>query len=90
MNFNFDFKSLINLDTTYGKKLVTIVYYLMTVVIVVNTVVSFIAGIASIANGFIINGLGNILFCVPLAIVYFLILRVVCELVNAIFEHCGK
>lgn len=87
---NFDFKSLLTLENTYGKKLVTIVYYVMAVVIAVNVVVSFISGIGNIASGSIMLGLGKILFCVPLAVVYLLILRLVCELVNAIFEHCGK
>ena len=87
---NFDFKALLNFDTTYGKKLVTIVYYVMTAVILVNVLVSFISGIVSVAGGYVFSGLGKILFCLPLAIVYFLVLRVVCELVNAIFEHCGK
>ncbi len=87
---NFDFKSLLTLENTYGKKLVTVVYYVMAIVIAVNVVVSFILGIGNIAGGEIMIGLGQILFCVPLAVVYLLILRLVCELVNAIFDHCGK
>lgn len=87
---NFDFKSLLNLETTYGKKLVTIVYYVMAIVIAVNVIVSFISGIGNIAGGMIMLGLGKILFCVPLAVVYVLILRLVCELINTIFDHCGK
>lgn len=87
---NFDFKALLNLENPYGRKLVTIVYYVMTGVILVNAFLSFIGGIASVATGNILSGLANIVFCLPLAIVYFLILRVVCELINAIFEHCGK
>lgn len=87
---NFDFKALLNLEQTYGKKLVTIVYYVMTAVIAVNTLIDFIGGIANVAKGFVLSGMVDIVFCLPLAIVYFIILRVVCELVNAIFEHCGK
>ncbi len=87
---NFDFKALLNLENTYGRKLVTIVYYVMTGVIAVNAFLSFIGGIASVATGEILSGLTNIIFCLPLAIVYFLILRVVCEFINTIFEHCGK
>ncbi len=87
---NFDFKALLNFETTYGKKLVTVVYYVMTAVILINVLVSFISGIVNVADGYVFVGLGEILFCLPLAVVYFLILRVVCELVNAIFEHCGK
>ena len=89
-NFNFDFKSLLSLETTYGKKLVTVAYYVLVVAIVINAAVSFIAGIGMVATGNILAGLGNIIFCVPLAVVYFIVLRVVCELVNAVFEHCGK
>ena len=48
---NFDFKALLNFDTIYGKKLVTIVYYVMTAVILVNVLVSFISGIISVAGG---------------------------------------
>lgn len=87
---NFDFKALLNLENPYGRKLVTIVYYVMTGVIAVNAFISFIGGIASVATGNILSGLASIVFCLPLAIVYFLILRVICELVNTIFEHCGK
>ena len=87
---NFDFKSLINLETTYGKKLVTIAYYVLTGVIAINVLVSFIEGVVAIADGLVVAGLFQVLFCAPLAVVYFIILRVACELVNAIFEHCGK
>ena len=90
MNINFDFKSLLSLETTYGKKLVTAVYYIMSVTIAVNAVVSFIAGIANIAGGMVLTGIGQIIFCIPLAIVYFVLLRLGCEVVNAILEHCGK
>ena len=87
---NFDFKSLLSLENGYGRKLVNIVYYVMIIVIAVNVIVSFISGVAKIAGGLVMSGLGQIIFCLPLAVVYFLILRLVCELVNAIFEHCGK
>ncbi len=87
---NFDFKALLNLEQSYGRKLVTIVYYVMTAAIAVNTLLDFIGGIANVARGYVLNGLVEIIFCLPLAVVYFLILRVVCELVNTIFEHCGK
>ena len=87
---NFDFKSLLTLENGYGRKLVNIVYYVMTIVIAINVIVSFISGVVNIAGGFVMSGLGKIIFCLPLAVVYFLILRLVCELVNAIFEHCGK
>ena len=87
---NFDFKALLNLENPYGRKLVTIVYYVMTGAIAINAFLTFIGGIASVATGNVLTGLIDIIFCLPLALVYFLILRVVCELINAIFEHCGK
>ena len=87
---NFDFKALLNLEQTYGKKLVTIVYYVMTAAIAVNALLNFIGGIANVAKGLVLSGLIDIVFCLPLAVIYFIILRVVCELVNTIFEHCGK
>ena len=87
---NFDFKSLLSLENGYGKKLVNIVYYIMIIVIAINVIVSFISGVANIAGGLVMVGLGQIIFCLPLAVVYFLVLRLVCELINAIFEHCGK
>ncbi len=90
MNINFDFKSLFSLETTYGKKLVTAVYYIMTATIVINAIVTFIAGIANIATGSVLGGLGQIIFCLPLAVVYFVLLRLGCEVINAILEHCGK
>ena len=85
-----DLKSLLSLEQTYGKKLVTVVYYVMAVVIAVNAVVTFIGGIVDVASAQIFSGLGKILFCLPLAAVYLLLLRLGCELVNAVFEHCGK
>lgn len=87
---NFDFKALLNLENPYGRKLVTIVYYVMTGAIAINAFLNFIGGIANVATGNVLAGLIDIIFCLPLALVYFLILRVVCELINAIFEHCGK
>ena len=89
-DFKFDFKSLISLENVFGKKLVTVIYYVMIAVIAINAVVSFIAGIGMVATGSILAGLGNILFCVPLAVVYLLVLRLACELANTFFEHCGK
>ena len=87
---NFDFKALLNLENPYGRKLVTIVYYVMTGAIAINAFLNFIGGIANVATGNVLAGLIDIIFCLPLALVYFLILRVVCKLINAIFEHCGK
>lgn len=90
IDLKFDLKSLLSLEQTYGKKLVTVVYYVMAVVIAVHAVVTFIGGIVDIASASIFSGLGKILFCLPLAAVYLLLLRLGCELVNAVFEHCGK
>ncbi len=91
---NFDFfefvRSLFSFENTYGKKLVTVTYYIMLAAIAVNAVVSFIAGIVYVASGEVLGGLGKILFCVPLAFVYAVILRLLCELANAIFDHCQK
>ncbi len=87
---NFDFKSLINLSTPIGKKLVTVVYYVLAVVIAIGSVAKFIGGIALVAQGQVVSGLGGILFSFPLAIVYFLVLRLACELIMAFYEHCGK
>lgn len=87
---NFDFKSLLSLENRYGKKLVSIVYYVMAIVIAINVLVTFVSGVANLANGFVLSGLGQIIFCLPLAVVYLLVLRLVCELVNAIFDHCEK
>ena len=87
---NFDFKSLLSLENRYGKKLVTVVYYVMAIVIAVNVLASFISGIVNVADGFILAGLGKIIFCLRLAVVYLLVLRLVCELINAIFDHCEK
>lgn len=87
---NFDFKSLLSFEKNYGKKLVSVVYYVMAIVIAVNVVVSFISGIVNVATGAVMAGLGQIIFCVPLAIAYLLVLRLICELLNAIFDHCEK
>lgn len=86
----FDLKSLLNLDDKLGKKLVTVVYYLGAIAIAVNVVVSFIWGISLVATGGVMEGLGKILFCLPLGILYLLVLRLLCEVVNAILEHCSK
>lgn len=90
IDLKIDLKSLLTLEQTYGKKLVTVVYYVMAIVIAVNVVVTFIGGIVDVASTNIFTGLGKILFCLPLGAVYLLLLRLGCELVNAIFEHCGK
>ncbi len=91
---NFDFseflKSLFSLDNSYGKKLVTITYYVMLAAIAVNAAASFIGGIACVASGAVLSGIGKILFCVPLAFVYVVILRLLCEVINAIFDYCQK
>lgn len=87
---NFDFKSLLNFDKIYGRKLVTIVYYIMAGVIAINVFVSFVSGIVNVADGMIFEGIEKIVFCLPLAVVYLFVLRLVCELISTIFEHCGK
>lgn len=87
-----DLKSFLSLKTPIGKKLVQYVYYVMIGVIAVNALCQFIYGIAQIAFGgeSVLPGVAKILFCFPLAVVYFLLLRLGCELVEAIFEHCSK
>lgn len=87
---NFDFKKFLTLNDEFGKQLVTIVYYAVSALIAFNLVTSFIAGIGEIAMGAVLSGAGKIVYCLPLSIVYFLLLRLACELVNAILEHCGK
>jgi len=80
-------KSLTSLDVSYGKKLVTAVYYALTAVIAVSMLCSFIMGIAEVATGSVLVGLGKILFCVPLAIVNLLVLRLLCEIANNLFKE---
>lgn len=59
IDLKIDLKSLLSLEQTYGKKLVTVIYYVMAVVIAVNAVVTFIGGIVDVANAQIFAGLGK-------------------------------
>lgn len=88
---NISFKDLFNLDKIHGKKLVLVLYYLGFAAIVVNMIVSFIYGIVLLFTpAQVWAGLGRVLFSMPLAVVYFVVLRVVCELISALFDMTGK
>lgn len=86
----FDFNELLNLDKIIGKKLVTVYYYLGIIASAVGTVVMFISGIASVAGGNILPGLGKILFCIPVGVFALVAHRIICELIVTFYEHCGK
>ncbi len=86
----FDFKELLNLDNIIGKRLVTVYYYLGIIAAAVGTVVMFISGIASVAGGRILSGLGQILFCLPVGVLALVVHRIICELIVTFYEHCGK
>jgi len=88
---NFSIKDFFTLDKLHGKKLVLLMYYALTAGIVVNMIVSFIYGIALLFTPEQVwIGLGKVLFSLPLAVLYFIILRVVCELITALFDKTGK
>lgn len=84
------FESLFHFDKIFGKKLLLIVYYAVTAAIGVNAVVSFINGIVYLFVGNPLEGLWKIIFCIPLAIINFLILRLVCEIISLFFDKFDK
>jgi len=87
---DINLKDLFKLDNIMGKKLVLILYYFLAVAIVINLIASFIGGIVYLVQGSVLIGLGGVLFSLPLALLYFIIARVACELVSALFDLCGK
>ena len=86
----FDWKTLLSFDVHYGKKIVTLLYYVMIVLISVNTLCSFIRGILNVCGGEVFNGLCGILFCLPLTVVYLLVLRLVCEMLDLFFDRFDR
>ena len=84
-----DFKNLFNFDEIYGKKLVTIVYYALSAVIAVMAVISLLSGILQI---FIapFAATVQIMITIPLAVVAFLVLRIICEVITVFFEKNNK
>ena len=88
---NFSIKDFLKLDKLHGKKLVLVMYYALTAGIVIHMIVSFIYGIALLFTPEQVwLGLGNVLFALPLAVLYFIILRVICELITSLFDMTGK
>lgn len=87
---NFDFKSLLNLNNLIGKKLITYFYYASIIAVAIGVLVMFIGGIGCIATGKILSGLGCIIFCVPLGVFLLIVLRLVCEFLTVIYDHCEK
>ena len=80
-----DFKNLFNLDEIYGKKLVTIVYYALSAVIAAMAVISLLSGILQIFTAPFIATM-RIMLTIPFAVVAFLVLRVICEVITVFFE----
>ncbi len=87
---DFDFKSLLNLEKLIGKKLITYFYYAAMAAIGIGVVVMFIGGIGCVASGKVLSGLGCIIFCAPLGAFLLVVLRLLCELLVVIYDHCGK
>ena len=86
----FDFKALLNLDEIIGKRLVTVFYYAGAAASAISVRVMFIAGIAKVAGGHVLAGLGLVLFCAPIGLLMLILLRILCELFVCAYEHCGK
>ena len=80
-----DIKDLFNLDKIFGKKLVTVAYYVLTAVIVLAAMLSILSGIAQVFSSPFMAML-RILLTIPTSVVAFIILRVICEALVVFFE----
>lgn len=84
-----DFKNLFNLDEIFGKKLLTIVYYSLTIMIAIAMTISILSGIIQIFS-VPFWAMLRIMITIPLGVVAFLILRVICEVIAVFFEKNQK
>ena len=84
-----DFKNLFNFDEIYGKKLLTIAYYALAIIIAIFMTLSILTGIIQIFSA-PFTAMLRVMITIPLGVVAFLILRVICEVIAVFFDKNQK
>lgn len=85
-------KAIFDLKTTFGKKLVTVLYYGAIIVAFGNLIYSAINSIIMMTLGGaqVFAGLWQFITSPIMFVFYFIIIRIVCELLNLLFERYGN
>lgn len=91
----FDFKGMLSLKVSYGKKIVTVAYYAALIVVIFAMLANIVGGFvmcfsegAGAAN--ILSGIWKIITAPFLLVFEIIIIRLLAELVNAIFDIRDK
>ena len=89
----FDFKGMLSLKVSYGKKIVTVAYYAALIVaafaMLANIVGVFVMCFSGVAAG-ILSGVWKIITAPFLLAFEVIIIRLLAELVNAVFDIRDK
>lgn len=89
----FDFKGMLSLKTNYGKKIVTVAYYAAVIVaafaMLANIVGGFVLCFAGGASA-ILSGIWKIISAPFLLVFEIIIIRLLAELANALFDIRDK
>ena len=85
-------RAIFDLKTTFGKKLVTVLYYGAVVVALGNLLYSVINSIIimSLGGAQVFAGMWQFVTAPIMFVFYFIIIRIVCELLNLIFDRFGR
>ena len=85
-------KALFDLKITYGKKLGNILYYGAIIIALGNLIYSFINSIITMSLGGaqVFQGLWQFVTSPVMFVFYFIIIRIVCELLNLFFDRFGN
>lgn len=91
----FDFKGMLSLKVSYGKKIVTVAYYAALIVVVFAMLANIIGGFVMCFSGGavaadILSGIWKIITAPFLLVFEIIIIRLLAELVNAIFDIRDK
>lgn len=91
----FDFKGMLSLKVSYGKKIVTVAYYAALIVVVFAMLANIVGGFVMCFSGDagaadILSGIWKIITAPFLLIFEIIIIRLLAELVNAIFDIRDK
>ena len=84
----FDFKGMLSLKVSYGKKIVTVAYY-AALIVLANIVGGFVMCFSGAAAG-ILSGVWKIITAPFLLVFEVIIIRLLAELVNAVFDIRDK
>ncbi len=91
----FDFKGMLSLKVRYGKKIVTVAYYAALIVVVFAMLANIVGGFVMCFSGDagaadILSGIWKIITAPFLLVFEIIIIRLLAELVNAIFDIRDK